>query len=278
MTPSLPVVAMRALFTLDVSAASGLVAHEGIVSLIADDALVLHQVRLDGTRLPDRPFVPGATRETLAKPVKPDLEALVDLGDGRLLAFGSGSTPMREAAFLVAPAADPLRFDLHDLYAALRSRLGTLNLEGAAFDGDRLVLAHRGAGTEPSALALLPGAALRRGLAPAADTVEVRSLTLPALGGVALSITDLARHPDGRLFFLATAENTANAVDDGPVAGSVIGILDAGLQPRLLARLSPDVKAEGLAYFRRLDGSGHWLVVADADDPNRRSPLFALEL
>lgn len=278
MSAALPIATMRALFTLDVSAASGLVVQGGIVSVVADDARVLHQVRLDGTRLPDRPLVPGATRETLAKKAKPDLESLVDPGDGRLLAFGSGSTPLREAAFLVAPSGDPVRIDLHDLYAALRSRLGALNLEGAAFDGDRLVLAHRGAGDEPSALVVLDGAALRSGREPVAGPLTVHPLSLPALDGVPLSVTDLARHPDGRLHFLATAERTANAVDDGPVAGSAIGVLDAGFVPRVLARLAPDVKAEGLAFRHRAEGIDHWLVVADADDPARRSPLYALEL
>ena len=273
----LPVVGMRALFTLDASAASGLVVRDGVVSVIADDALVLHQVGVDGTPRPDLPLVPGATRASLAKPVKPDLEALVDLGDGRLLAFGSGSTPMREAAFLVGPGAEAVRIELREWYAALRSRLGTLNLEGAAFAGDRLVLAHRGAGAAPSALVVLDGAALRRGAAPDGVELEVHALRLPALDGVPLSVTDLALHPDGRLHFLATAERTANAVDDGPVAGSVIGCFEAGFRPRLLARLSPAVKAEGLAWWRH-DDADHWLVVADPDDPTRRSPLYALRL
>jgi hypothetical protein len=279
-TGPLPSVTLRALFTLDVSAASGLVLHDDVVTVIADDALVLKQARLDGTPLPDVPLLAGATAVTLAKAVKPDLEALVDLGDGRRLAFGSGSKPTRESAFLVDPAAGTSRIDLSALYATLRARLGTLNLEGAALDGGRLVLAQRGAGESPSALVVLEGAAaaLQSGRAPDPARIDIVTLALPTLDGVPLSVTDLARHPDGTLHFLAAAERTANAIDDGPVAGSVLGCFDAAFLPRLIARLAPAVKAEGLAFWKRENGTDHWLVVTDPDDPSRRSPLYVLDL
>jgi hypothetical protein len=270
---------LHALFTLDVSAASGLVVRDDVVSVIADDALVLKQARLDGTPLPDVPLVAGATDATLAKPVKPDLEALADLGDGRRLAFGSGSTALRESAFLVDAAGAATRIDLRALYAALRARLGALNFEGAALLGERLVLAHRGAGEAASAIVVLEDAvaALQRGLAPDPARATIVTLALPALDGVPLSVTDLALHPDGRLHFLAAAERTANAIDDGPVAGSVLGCFDAALAPRLLVRLAPAIKAEGLAFWKHEGGTDRWLVVTDPDDPSRRSPLYVLE-
>lgn len=279
---ALPEIAMRELFALDVSAASGLVVRDGVAFVVADDGLMLCRTRLDGTRLAPIPLVPGAGETPLAKSAKPDLEALAGLGDGRLVAFGSGSTPKRETAWLIDPAAgSSAAIDLRDLYAALRERFGALNIEGAVRHGSRLLLAHRGAGRgSASGLAVVDAAACLDGTAiafPAGALRATHRLDLPDLDGVPLTITDLALHPETGVHFLATAEATANAIDDGPCAGSVIGRLDDTLQPHLIARLKPDVKIEGLAWWHREAGVDSWLAVVDPDDPKRRSPLYALD-
>ncbi|MGQ0530356.1 MAG: DUF6929 family protein, partial [Panacagrimonas sp.] len=81
-------------FTLSLSAASGLVLREGIVTVLGDDCAALHRYRLhDGAALPSIPLLGLPVDAVLAKADKPDLEALVDLGNGALLALGSGSRP-----------------------------------------------------------------------------------------------------------------------------------------------------------------------------------------
>jgi hypothetical protein len=62
-----------------------------------------------------------------------------------------------------------------------------------------------------------------------AGEVEVggaQAYDLGAVGGVALAVTDAVALPDGRVLVSAAAEDTPNAVDDGPVVGAAIALLD----------------------------------------------------
>ena len=275
-------VVLRERFCIDVSAASGLAVRDGVAHVIADDGERLRRYRLDGARLPDVPAAAdGAAEAPIAKPAKPDFEALLDLGDGRMIAFGSGSRPNRERALLFdlrRGLAEPL--DLAPLYARLRAELGTLNIEGAARDSDGWVLGHRGVGRRSaSALVWLDGEAAIRGGGSALAATAYRSISaiaLPDLDGVPLALTDLASHPALGLHFLAAAEATDDPYEDAPCAGSVIGRFDAAHRPHLIARLRPDLKAEGLAWWQPEDAPGRWLIVADADDTAIRSSLYEL--
>lgn len=282
----LPEVRLHTLHTLGLSAASGLVLRGDLAFVLGDDRSGLDRLRLaDGRPLAPIPLLAGTSEAVLSKAVKPDLEALADLGERGLLALGSGSRPNRERAFRVHPRG--VRFgvqaiDLSPLYARLRRDIGALNIEGAVLLGDDLVLAHRGVGaSEPSCLVRLDAAMLfdrAPDLWPAAALLDIRAISLGQLDGVALGLTDLATSPDGRLHYLAAAEATADAYLDGPCRGSVIGCLDEQGQARTLARLRPDVKAEGLAFRRREAQADCWLVVTDADDPARRATLEELRL
>jgi hypothetical protein len=278
---------LRPLFSLAISAASGIVVRDGVALVIADDRTGLDRYDLaDGAALPPLPLLAGhAAASTLPKPVKPDLEAIADLGDGTLVVLGSGSRPNRDQGFRVTGTADlrvaPL--ELEPLYAHLRREIPALNVEGAALDGrDTLVLAHRGVGPgNASRLVRLDAQPLREPSCarwPASCVRAVQAVDLGLLDGIALAFTDLAPGPGGALYFLAAAEETDDPYRDGSCRGSVIGRLDADGTAHHLARLDPAVKAEGLAYSHR-DGAGdHWLVVTDADDPSRRARLFGLSL
>jgi hypothetical protein len=102
---------------------------------------------------------------------------------------------------------------------------------------------------------------------------------LGALDGIQLSFTDAAAFADGRCAFVATAEDTADPLLDGPVAGSVIGVLD-GFEARWTPLRGPAAvpfrqKVEGLA----LDANrrGGW-ILTDADDPARPALLGRVTL
>ena len=104
----------------------------------------------------------------------------------------------------------------------------------------------------------------------------IQTVDLDALDGVALAFTDLALGPDGVLYYLAAAEDTDDPYRDGHCRGSVIGRLESNGTARPLARLSPVVKAEGLAFSHRDADGDHWCVVTDADDPGLRAWLYDL--
>ncbi|MGH8517665.1 MAG: DUF6910 family protein, partial [Panacagrimonas sp.] len=223
--------------------------------------------RTDGAALTPIALLAGFDAlTTLPKPEKPDLEALAELGDGTLVALGSGSRPNRDRGYRIAVDGGVCELDLSPLYAHLRRDIPDLNIEGAALQGDHtLVLAHRGVGRGGASRLIRLDASLLRDerLAawPAAALRAVQGVDLGTLDGVALAFTDLAPGPDGVLYYLAAAEDTDDPYCDGHCRGSVIGRLDADGTARTLARLTPPVKAEGLAFSHRDGGANHWWVV-----------------
>src|SRR6187401_2872878 len=198
-------VATRVVRTLDVSAASGLVLRDGAFHVVADDELSLCVFAVEGgTRrialLPGE--LPDTHRERKAG--KPDFEILVDLGDGGLLALGSGSRETRERAVLVARDERTSVIDTAPLCAALRATFPQLNLEGGVLRGDELVLLQRGNRRDRrNALVFVAGDDLRRALATRqfAPTRAPRivDFDLGEIEDVPWSGTDLALLPDGDL-------------------------------------------------------------------------------
>jgi hypothetical protein len=232
---------------------------------------------------------------------KLDLEACVAVehaGDTLLLALGSGSTTRREQVVLVRgwatgrPSVECVH--LPRLYEALRAERAfsgsELNVEGTIVVGDRLRLFGRGNGTPRDGV--LPVNAtcefdwtrfLSHVLDPAhhpvpAITCVVR-YDLGSLDGVPLGFTDAAVRRDATLYS-AAAEESPDAVRDGRVAGSVIGVIDrAGARWAPLTEPSGrlfDGKVEGLVVSR--DASDRLLVVVDADDPGAGSMLCTVLL
>ncbi len=108
---------------------------------------------------------------------------------------------------------------------------------------------------------------------------EVRTYDLGAVDGVGLAVTDAIALPDGRLLVSAAAEDTPNAVDDGPVVASALALLDG--ETVVAVTRVPEAhgvvhKIEGLA-LRAVDGTTvHLLAVVDDDDPE--APSAELEL
>ena len=270
-------------FTLGLSAASGLVLRDGVVSVLGDDCAALHRYRLhDGAALPSIPLLGLSADSVLAKAQKPDLEALVDLGDGSLLALGSGSRPNRERGIRINSTGTVELIDLAPLYARLRNDIPDLNIEGAVLHAGALVLAHRGVGHgDASRLIRLDVQAVldpRRTRWLPDLLREIHSLKLGELDGIALAFTDLACNANGALHYLAAAEVTDDPYLDGECRGSVIGRIESDGRAHTLARLRPDVKAEGLAWLGRSEHYQRWLVVTDADDPTVDASLFELRL
>ncbi|HTJ81955.1 MAG TPA: hypothetical protein VL400_09520 [Polyangiaceae bacterium] len=234
---------------------------------------------------------------------KLDLEAGVAI-DGRVYFFGSGSLPVREHVVVFDPRASaaPVRVvDASPLYAKLHAAHdfagGELNLEGvtrvespappraAAPPADQVRFFQRGNGAAPG---LMPATAdvdaarlvaFLEGRAPPPELAGVRRFDLGSEDGARYGFTDATTAGDA-VVFLASAERSPNAIDDGEVTGSRVGVLSpegARLAPLLdtdgaLAR----IKAEGIAIDpSRRDRA--WIVI-DADDPDRPSELCEVAL
>jgi hypothetical protein len=230
------------------------------------------------------------------KQLKPDLEAVcpaeVD-GAPVVVLLGSGSSPRRMRGVVVhlddgRPVARAGA--LGALYEPVAARLGVptaqLNLEGASRHGDVLRWFQRGnlAAGVPSCSVDLPVADLMAAVLGARDPAAVpvgspRVYELGEVDGVGLAVTDAIALPDGRLLLSAAAEDTPNAVDDGPVVATALALVDD--ETVLAVSPVPEVdgrvqKIEGLALREARGNEVRLLAVVDADDPG--TPSAELEL
>lgn len=280
--------------------AASSVRRQGERLIIAQDdvaALAMLDTTTGATRPLLLPAGPDGARvfddERGNKKLKLDLEASVLLPDGRFVAFGSGSSPHREKLVTVGTGAGALAqlMTAGDLYAGLRAqasrRAARLNIEGAVVQGERLRLLQRGHGKRgfvpwnailevslPGFLRWLDG----RGPVPAVD--RVIDVELGTIDGVPLGFTDAAVTADGRLAFIACAEDTADAVDDGPVLGCQFGWIDEAAGTVVTTTV---VEADGRPTALKLEGiearPGNALVfdvVADMDRADEAAQIAEL--
>ncbi|MDY7226170.1 DUF6929 family protein [Hyalangium rubrum] len=277
-----------------VSAASGLVAVGPWLYVVADDSMHLTVFPREGSA-PGRSvrLFPGELplEPRARKAAKPDLEALCLLGPfaghphGALLTLPSGSTAARHRGAVLPLAADGTlagaahEVDFTEVYTHLSREVGPINIEGAAVSGGFLRLLQRGNGDQGTdALVDLDRERVLRcletGQGLGAATIRmVRRWELGRAGGVRLTFTDASPLPDGRLVFTAAAEDTRDSYEDGPVAGSAVGVLGPDGAPLFLDAVDAKVKLEGVSA-RVEGGRVHVLLVADADEPAIAAPLF----
>lgn len=287
-----------------VRAGSGIAWVGGMLAVVQDDAnfIALVDPESYAVRALTLPAGEGGARlfgtDRGNKQFKLDLEACVTLPDGggeMLVAFGSGSTPMRERIVLVRGIPEAPSVEVRDasaFYALLRGAHefsgSEMNVEGAAWRDGRLLLFNRGNGApvdgrEPvDATCEVDWARLRAHLldadAPPPAPERITRYPLGDIDGWRLTFTDASMVGDA-LLFAATAEASPNTYDDGPVAGSALGIIDGSR-----ARWTVIEDASGARFDGKVEGiaPGPWpgtvLVVIDRDDPHLPSELCEVEL
>lgn len=281
-----------------VRAGSSLAWFGGRIAVVEDDANFIALIdpvggQVDALPLPEGE---GGLRQFDElrgnKCFKLDLEACFSApgpGGDWLVALGSGSSARRETWALVGPAGQVRLVEAVGLYARLRAEKafsgGELNIEGAAFTGGRLRLFNRGNGAwrdgEPprNASCDLPWPELLAYLRdpsgqPIPPLLDITPYDLGRLQGAALTFTD-ATAVGAFLLYTAAAEDSPDAVTDGAVAGSAVGILD-GAAGRWIELREPDggLVAEKIEGICPIPGEpGRVYLIVDADDPARPSLL-----
>lgn len=251
-----------------VRAASGIAARGDELFVVQDDAGFIARVRGDAVTSIALPRGPGGRRRFEVrlgnKLDKLDLEACVFVGD-ELWAFGSGTIPIREHVARVTLAGGARVDHERVLYARLRDAIGSaINIEGVARVGDELWFCHRGntSATDAPAIVRTDLSWNVRGCA---------RVDLGREGGVALGFTDACGIDDG-IVFIAAAEASANAIDDGAVVARAIGVLDR--DGVLLGPLPLAGKPEGIA----LRDADHAWITVDPDDPEIPTTLYEVAI
>jgi len=242
---------------------------------------------------------------------KLDYEALASIstGDAMLLvALGSGSMPRRESIALIAgletPRAVTQVCTASRFYAGLRACVpfagSELNIEGAIYADGWLTLFGRGngavrGGMRPvNATCRIEWASLRAHIedplhvAPPPPTGVVQ-YELGSIGEQRLTFTDatLGWASSGAatpVLYLAAAEASPDAINDGEVVGAVVGVIEeceGGTSARWTelrdrnGRILP-LKAEGIAI---VNGSpGRLLVAVDVDAHDEPSELLEVQI
>lgn len=278
-----------------VRAASGLAYVGGRLAVIQDDVAFIGYVGDGEVTAHALPRGAGGRRRFEValgnKLEKLDLEACVAVGE-ELWAFGSGSLPVREKIAIVGYTTR-----LHDgapLYRRLREELSgptasesfrvppVVNIEGACIVESELWLLHRG-NTGPHdpgpTVFKLPRDAFARWLAsdgPCPDVDATVPFELGIRDGSRLGFTD-AVAVGARVFYLAAAEASPNAIDDGAVVAAQLGVIE-GDRVRACELVVDGVplKAEGLAFDP--ERAGHAWIAIDPDDVDQPARLYEIEL
>ena len=261
------------------AAASGIVRVGTTLFVVADDEHDLTAIDADGSAR-RFPFATGRPPDEQAarKRAKRDVEALALAGE-TLIGLGSGSTPRRRWGFAWridasgGPVGAPEPLDLGPLYDELARSIPDLNVEGATFTGERLLLVQRGNGPGGvNAVATLRWAGdARATLAPGAiERIERYELGTGA--GVRLCFTDAAC-AGPQVIFTAVAEAGDSTYHDGVCVGAAVGILDG---PTF--ELDPPLKVEGVEVGRIAPDALELLLVVDDDRPESAAQLLRARL
>jgi hypothetical protein len=267
-----------------VRAASGLAFSGGRLVVIQDDAAFVGTVAPgEISAIPLPRGIGGRRRFEVGlgnKQDKLDLEACVAIDD-EVWAIGSGSSEMRERIALIGYATKIV--DASALYRKIRDELGhAINLEGVARVGEQLWMFHRGntgAGDRGPAVIKIDLASFKDWLHGSGPTPTIAGSIPYDLGmieGFTLGFTD-AVGVGAKVYFLAAAEASPNAIDDGRVLGSVFGVI--ARDTVRVAPLSHDgapLKAEGLAIDPK--NPRHAWVAIDPDDVEQPARLYEIEL
>ncbi|WP_045226589.1 DUF6929 family protein [Methyloterricola oryzae] len=228
---------------------------------------------------------------------KLDLEACLTVpgcGGESLLVLASGSKKQRDAVVRVDSDGRLRLQRAPELYRRLRKTEAfagsQLNLEGAIYRDGSVRLFNRGNGEardglQPvNAICDLDWEELKDYLDdPDEKRVPkpggIRRYDLGNLRGVRLTFTDATVSTQG-LLYVASAENTEDAVSDGPVAGSAVGLLGDDGEARWTALCEANgslsaAKVEGICTGA---GAGEIYLTVDADDPAQPSELLKVAL
>jgi hypothetical protein len=290
----------------NIPSASGIEYALGSYYVLGDDSPYLYQLneQYELVRKYALMYTASFKNSRIPKSIKPDLESIAHFKYGRdemFLLLGSGSTSARNKGYLVnaSNAYKVQEVDLTKFYEFLKGILkiekeGVLNIEGLAIDKTYTYLLQRPLGSSSNVLFRFDTDAfkdflLRQQAIPAAALYH---FDLPAIGNNTAGFSGAFTLGD-KLFFTASVEDTPNAIDDGEVLGSFVGVIDLRALPYASNQANPlkiatvqlkntdgsiyKGKAESLVVTE-VEPNKKYKVVVVVDDDKGSSELIEVEL
>ncbi|MEO5685341.1 MAG: hypothetical protein ABIQ88_22025 [Chitinophagaceae bacterium] len=169
----------------------------------------------------------------IPKSVKSDLEAMTVLSVEKkphLLIIGSGATDKRNKALLLNLKNNAKKWiDLTVFYNRITATgIPVLNIEGIAEVNDYLVMVNRGNSTHPNNHLIITKSDFWKDQEKASlQTIVVDFENVNPPAGLNLGISGLTysdKHED--LFLTISTEDTPNAIDDGKIGTSYLGVIE----------------------------------------------------
>lgn len=260
------------------TAASGIHYQNDKLYAISDESDYLYEYQLATHELKKYALTTNATEKNNKKD-KLDYEAIAEK-NGDLYLFGSGSKPKREIVSQFSPQSNQVQnYPLDILYPSITSFAGIdaneLNIEGAIFKGDDLLLFNRGNGKHnKNFIVTIQGKDFTEEF-----NILIKDFKLPQLNGINTGFSD-AVLVDDKIYFLATAEDSNSTYADGKIAGTLFGCIDTKkLKLKYTRVLSTNKKLEGITLYKKDKKYLTFLLCEDADDRSQNvANIYKLEI
>lgn len=258
---------------IGIGSASGLVYHQDKLYIISDNSTFLYEYTISNESLHKIPLVKNS-QENIIKKDKPDFESIT-LHNEDLILLGSGSTANRNTVVKYNLKSNMLNSkDISGLFSILKKEHSLkddeLNIEGLIIKNGINYLFQRGNGQSG-----------KNGILYYDETKENAKTTfipieLPKIKNVAATFTD-AILVDDKIYFLASAEDTASTYDDGEVLGSIIGTIDFKTMKLINSiQISDTHKFEGLTLYKKTATQIELLLCEDNDTEELKSTIYSL--
>ena len=293
-------------FYEDIPSASGIEVIGDSIYIIGDDSPYLYQLNRDFKQTSKLALADtsGFKSGRVAKSEKMDLESMASYernGKNYLLILGSGASDARMKGFVIeadkvtGKLGKPKSYTLDKLYQQLQDnkevvKNDQLNIEGLTVESGNVYLMHRAVKQAPNILLEYNAEAFFSALEMNGDVPEpeVHHFKLEKLEGYQAGFSG-ADIFDGKLFFTASVEQTEDAIADGEVLGSYVGViyladLDSNSRKPVASKSALLVyknnkpykgKAESLVVSKDKD---KYKVLVVSDDDKGHSELLEVEL
>jgi hypothetical protein len=260
---------------IGIGSASGLLYQNDLLYIISDNSSYLYEYNIQNEKLGKIPLAANP-QDIIDKKDKPDFEAITAL-DNELFILGSGSTEKRNRLVKYNKGKSNINLkDFSPYYQRIKKELSftddELNIEGLILGHTDIYFFQRGNGSKGRNGVIRCKGDLTHG------KLNFIPFDLPKIKNVPATFTD-AVLADGKIYFLASAEDTDSTYHDGEVLGSIIGTINAKtMKLEDCIQISDKNKFEGLTLYKKTAAKIEFLLCEDTDSGLLESTIYKLAL